>query len=81
MKVERLPVDGDWEAVAEAVEKQLRELGLTYNDLAERCGIHNSTIRMLQYPEARYRSTLVAITAGLELRYDALINVLLGKDA
>ncbi len=74
----------DWPAVAEAINRRLRELDLTQLELAQRSQVSVATIRQLQggSTEARRRHprTLRALSEALQWSPDHLEAVAAGRD-
>ena len=74
----------DWPAVAEAINRRLRELDLTQLELAQRSQVSVATIRQLQgrSTEARRRHprTLRALSEALQWSPDHLEAVADGRD-
>lgn len=74
----RLPVNGHWAAVDEAVRLRLDNLGWSAARLCRESGISEPTIRYIKNPRRRDRSTLVALSASLGYPHDYLVDVCLG---
>jgi hypothetical protein len=74
------PRDEDWPAVGRAIHERMRELGISPTRLAQETGLSPTTIRHIGEPTTnrRTKSTLVAISAVLDWRYDHLTNILHG---
>lgn len=79
MPTNELPVDGDWAAVHAAVRSRLARLDMTTAGLSRASGVSETTIRYLNHPEKRQRSTLVALSAALGFRPAYLEDVLRGR--
>lgn len=79
MSANELSADGDWSAVHVTVRSRLAVLGITLSALSRASGISESSIRYLKLPGKRQRSTLVALSAALGLRYTYLEDVLRGQ--
>jgi transcriptional regulator with XRE-family HTH domain len=81
---EEAAVGRDWPAVAEAINRRLRELDLTQLELAQRSQVSVATIRQLQgrSTEARRRHprTLRALSEALQWSPDHLEAVADGRD-
>jgi transcriptional regulator with XRE-family HTH domain len=75
------PGNEDWAAVGRAIRERMRERGITSKRLAQESGLSPTTIRHIGEPTTnrRTKSTLVAISAVLEWRYDHLTNILHGE--
>jgi DNA-binding Xre family transcriptional regulator len=74
------PGSEDWEAVGQAIHERMRERGISATQLAQETGLSPTTIRHIGDPANRCnKSTLVAISAVLEWRYDHLTNILRGE--
>ena len=75
------PENEDWAAVGQAIRERMRERGISATQLAQETGLSPTTIRHIGEPTTRRRtrSTLVAISAVLEWRYDHLTNILHGE--
>jgi len=74
-------LDGDWQAVADAINARMTELPMSQRDLAERSGVSVATLRELQHARAaRKRSgrLLTAISTALDWPEDYLRAVLTG---
>ena len=78
---ENAPENEDWAAVGRAIRERMRERGISATYLAQETGLSPTTIRHIGEPTTRRRtrSTLVAISAVLEWRYDHLTNILHGE--
>jgi transcriptional regulator with XRE-family HTH domain len=75
-------VEGDWEAVAAAINARVATLRMTQLDLASRSGVSPATIREIQHnhrPRRRYGRTLAALSEALEWPADHLDAVLAGR--
>lgn len=75
----QLPADGDWPAVAAAVQARRTLLGLTIAGLSRSSGVSETTIRSLYAQGKRNRTTLVALSAALGFQHFHLENVLRGQ--
>jgi hypothetical protein len=74
------PGNEDWAAVGRAIRERMRELGISSTHLAQETGLSPTTIRHIGEPTSRRtKSTLVAISAVLDWRYDHLTNILHGE--
>ena len=75
------PENEDWAAVRQAIDERMSELRMSPTKLSRETGLSPNTIRDLGKPAARRRtqSTLVAISAVLEWKYDHLTNILHGE--
>jgi len=74
------PRNEDWAAVGRAIRERMRELGISSTHLAQETGLSPTTIRHIgEPPNRRTKSTLVAISAVLDWRYDHLTNILHGE--
>jgi hypothetical protein len=75
------PRNEDWAAVGRAIRERMRELGVSSTHLARETGLSPTTIRHIGEPTTnrRTKSTLVAISAVLDWRYDHLTNILHGE--
>jgi plasmid maintenance system antidote protein VapI len=74
------PRNEDWAAVGRAIRERMRELGISATHLAQETGLSPTTIRHIGEPtKRRTTSTLVAISAVLDWRYDHLTNILRGE--
>jgi hypothetical protein len=75
------PGSEDWAAVGLAIRERMRQLGFSSTRLAQETGLSPMTIRHIGEPTTnrRTKSTLVAISAVLEWRYDHLTNILRGE--
>jgi transcriptional regulator with XRE-family HTH domain len=75
------PGNEDWAAVGQAIRERMRERGMSATQLAQETGLSPMTIRHIGEPmtNRRTKSTLVAISAVLEWRYDHLTNILRGE--
>jgi transcriptional regulator with XRE-family HTH domain len=75
------PGNEDWAAVGQAIRERMRERGVSATQLAQETGLSPMTIRHIGEPmtKRRTKSTLVAISAVLEWRYDHLTNILRGE--
>lgn len=72
----------DWLAVAAAIEDRMTILGLTQQQLAERCGVALSIVRELRHntvQRRRRRHTLEAISVGLGLPPHHLRSIAIGQ--
>ena len=79
MSRNELPADGNWEAVHAAVYGQMKRIDMSIARLSRESGISETTIRHIERPVKRQRSTLVAISAALGYPYDYLVDILLGE--
>jgi plasmid maintenance system antidote protein VapI len=74
------PRNEDWAAVGQAIRERMRERGISATHLAQETGLSPTTIRHIGEPsKRRTKSTLVAISAVLDWRYDHLTNILHGE--
>ena len=74
------PGNEDWPAVGLAIRERMLERGMSLTDLAQETGLSPTTIRHIGDPtKRRTQSTLVAISAVLDWRYDHLTNILHGE--
>jgi hypothetical protein len=75
------PRNEDWVAVGRAIRERMRERGISATHLAQETGLSPTTIRHIGEPTTnrRTQSTLVAISAVLDWRYDHLTNILRGE--
>jgi hypothetical protein len=75
------PGNEDWAAVGRAIRERMRERGISSTHLAKETGLSPTTIRHIGEPTTnrRTQSTLVAISAVLDWRYDHLTNILRGE--
>lgn len=74
------PRNEDWAAVGLAIRERMRELGISATHLAQETGLSPTTIRHIgESANRRTQSTLVAISAVLDWRYDHLTNILRGE--
>jgi plasmid maintenance system antidote protein VapI len=74
------PRNEDWAAVGRAIRERMRELGISSTHLAQETGLSPTTIRHIgESANRRTKSTLVAISAVLDWRYDHLTNILHGE--
>jgi transcriptional regulator with XRE-family HTH domain len=77
-------VDGDWEAVGRAIRHNLGARRMQWQDLVDRSGISDSTVREIGHNRVqrrRHPSTLVAIAEALGLPPGYLGQVLSGEIA
>lgn len=75
----RLPKNGHWAAVGEAIDRRLKELDWSTARLSRESGITESTIRNIKEPKQRNRSTLVALCGPLGYPPDYLVDVHSGE--
>ena len=74
------PGNEDWVAVGRAIRDRMLERGMSASQLAQETGLSPMTIRHIgESDNRRTKSTLVAISAVLEWRYDHLTNILQGE--
>ena len=74
--------DGDWAAVASAINARIATLRMTQLDLAAKSGVSPATIREIQHnnqPRRRYGRTLAALSEALDWPADYLDAVLAGR--
>jgi transcriptional regulator with XRE-family HTH domain len=74
--------DGDWAAVASAINARVATLRMTQLDLAAKSGVSPATIREIQHnnrPRRRYGRTLAALSEALDWPADHLDAVLAGR--
>ncbi len=74
--------DGDWAAVASALNARVATLRMTQLDLAAKSGVSPATIREIQHnkrPRRRYGRTLAALSEALDWPAGHLDAVLAGR--
>lgn len=76
MSSNQLPVDGDWVAVYDEIQRLMKRLDMSTARLSRESGVSESTIRYIGSPEKRQRSTLVALAAALGCPYGYLVDML-----
>jgi transcriptional regulator with XRE-family HTH domain len=72
-------VGDNWDAVADAIQNRIAELGITQRELVARSGVSESTIRQIQKnygPRRRNRHTLEDLSRGLQWPGDYLGRIL-----
>jgi hypothetical protein len=75
-------MDGDWQAVGQAISHRLSERGMTMTELATQADVSLTTVRELVHvlnTRQRRTKTLAAISTALGFREDHLHRVLRGQ--
>lgn len=76
MSRNELPESGRWDAVERAIHREMKRLDMSLARLSRESGVSETTIRYIEKPRKRQRSTLVALSAALGCRHDYLVDVL-----
>ncbi|WP_394615280.1 helix-turn-helix domain-containing protein [Lentzea sp. JNUCC 0626] len=71
----------DWQAVADAMNTRMEQLGLSQKELSERSKVSPATLRLMQQGAAASRSatTLAAVSTALGWKADHLEDVAAGR--
>ncbi|WP_189160109.1 helix-turn-helix domain-containing protein [Lentzea pudingi] len=73
----------DWQAVADAINTRMEQLGLSQKELSERSKVSPATLRLMQQGANASRSatTLAAVSTALGWKADHLGDVAAGRPA
>ncbi|WP_330272289.1 helix-turn-helix domain-containing protein [Lentzea sp. NBC_00516] len=71
----------DWQAVADAINTRMEQLGLSQKELSERSKVSTATLRLMQQgaDASRSATTLAAVSTALGWKADHLGDVAAGR--